>query len=449
MKYYLKDKQKVYIRARGKQFLYPAALVKVKTYMGTEHDYYIDLAFTAVDENGMRKLPDEFYTICLNKISVEEVLVKKEILRDEEGEHFLSNNLKTGPIGKLYCPVIASINYKIRLFKAEKKAAPGKRKTAQSKKLKGIKPFNKFLFRSCYYHQLIAAFARYGVDERLILMNYFPLYDKENMQTYSGLSIFTDEEIEKLSGMRLVKKKNVTNVVNEIITSIDRGMPVMILIDTYYVPYREDTYKKQHLPHFVLIYGYDRPKKIFIINEHMFVNSYFYAENEIGFGVIRRAHENYKKRLDKGQDYGFIKIRRKEKRQFSFELSHYIKAYRDNCERISESISNLLEYCERVKALLLDKSKLDDEIAKLYTDFAYIRLKKNIQRYQAELLFNDAGLNEINSRCADNMGFIYGLLVKIKLADAYSPKSVEKLTARLDEVIAAERKIELWMEEAL
>lgn len=43
----------------------------------------------------------------------------------------------------------------------------------KAKKLKGVKPFNEFLFVSCYYHQLMAAYSCLGVSADKIISDHF------------------------------------------------------------------------------------------------------------------------------------------------------------------------------------------------------------------------------------------------------------------------------------
>ena len=307
--------------------------------------------------------------------------------------------------------------------------------------LRGIKPFNKFFFRSCYYHQLISAYARYGTDERLILMNYFPLYDKENWQVYNGLSIFTDKELEELSGIRLIKKKDVADIVKELIASIDCGAPVILSVDCYYLPYRDDMYKKRHTAHFLLVYGYDKARKKFIVNEHNFVNSILYKEREVDFGVVKTAFANYTKRLDKGQGMGFIKIKKVAGKKYEFSPEYYLSAYIKNKAAIRENLNNLISYCDEVVALLLNQDELLGAIEKTYIDFAFILHKKRMQWDQFSAIFNDDEIDELNSRCVESLLFIYSILAKIKFANFYNSKSIEKIAARLKEVKTIEQKI--------
>ena len=49
-------------------------------------------------------------------------------------------------------------------------------------KIDGVKPFNEFLYKSCYYHQLMAALESFGIEAKEVLLNGFVLI-KENFET--------------------------------------------------------------------------------------------------------------------------------------------------------------------------------------------------------------------------------------------------------------------------
>jgi hypothetical protein len=278
-------------------------------------------------------------------------------------------------------------------------------------------------------------------------MNYMPLYEEGNFRNYRGLDIFTEKEIEVISGIRLIRKRKVADAVACIIKEIDRGAPVMVPVDCFYLTYREDTYKKKHLMHFLLAYGYDKKEKQFTINEHCYLNSSLYRERDMDFVDLKAAYDNFLKRLDKTDGVGIIKFQKTGKEKHGFSSVHYMRAYKDNKERIKESIGALIKYCDYIIGLLADKRMLDLEITKIIEDFGYIRFKKQIQKYQMAALFGDEKIDGLNYRSMDDLVFVCGVLAKIRLAGAYNEKSVEKLTARLREIKQIETKIHgMWLE---
>lgn len=308
------------------------------------------------------------------------------------------------------------------------------------KKLKNIKPFNKFLFKSCYYHQLIAAFSKYGVDEKMILMNHFPIYNTKSFQD-PDITIYDNKEIEEKTGLRIIRKKSSKNIINEIIKTIDRGIPIIIAVDCCYLPYREDTYKKQHISHFILIYGYNKTTKTFTINEHMYLNSIKYIEREVEFKVIKQAFNNYLKRLFKKEGAGITKIKRVSKSKADISISYYRKAIIKNKDKIKSSQENLINYCKNIALTIDNKENFLKNIKQYISDIIIIRHKKQIQKFQMSITFNNDEINNNNDRALENLIFLFGIIIKIDIANFYNEKSIEKVKNRLYELIELEKRL--------
>ena len=112
MRYYIQNGKKVYIHEDiGRRFNYRVGHFLFRTSIGIILAYDIDLSFTYIAEDGKRKLSKEFF--CLD---VNETEVQKEILTDEEGEYFLSNDLKVIPGGVSMGPIFVAEKYKIRIY---------------------------------------------------------------------------------------------------------------------------------------------------------------------------------------------------------------------------------------------------------------------------------------------------------------------------------------------
>ena len=47
-----------------------------------------------------------------------------------------------------------------------------KMKENEHVELEGISPFNRFFFRSCYFHQLLACYMYFGVMPEMVIGNY-------------------------------------------------------------------------------------------------------------------------------------------------------------------------------------------------------------------------------------------------------------------------------------
>ena len=160
-------------------------------------------------------------------------------------------------------------------------------------KIEGIKPFNNCFFRSCYYHQLIAGMSGLGLPPDNILLTAYTAIEKD-FKTRTELN---DETLmEKNCGCKL-KEKRLTKRL--LIRSVDKGHPIIAGIDCFYLQSREDTYKKRHGTHFLLVYGYDLENDLVNVVDHNYINSYKYVEKEISLQNLLEANSRFRSRNKK------------------------------------------------------------------------------------------------------------------------------------------------------
>lgn len=69
-------------------------------------------------------------------------------------------------------------------------------------RIDGVKPFNEFFFKSCYYHQLLAGLSCFGIGRDAILFNAFTLI-KPDFEVQNEI-IFQEERLEKMLGYRKI-----------------------------------------------------------------------------------------------------------------------------------------------------------------------------------------------------------------------------------------------------
>lgn len=101
----------------------------------------------------------------------------------------------------------------------------------KAKKLKGVKPFNEFLFVSCYYHQLMAAYSCLGVSADKIISDHFFVYRydaKKKRLSVEHERLLSARDFADVYGVRLVKKRKIGDLAAEIVRSIDGGCPAVV-----------------------------------------------------------------------------------------------------------------------------------------------------------------------------------------------------------------------------
>ena len=143
-------------------------------------------------------------------------------------------------------------------------------------KIEGVKPFNDLYFRSCYYHQLLAGLNAFNIDKDEVLLSFF----------YKVLDNFGVKEINFNYDKGFIKSLNYSIKLcnlnkRQLIKWIDKGNPVILGVDDYYLESKEATYLKVHEAHFILAYGYDLDKDEVNIIEHDYFSDYNYKEKVI------------------------------------------------------------------------------------------------------------------------------------------------------------------------
>ena len=93
----------------------------------------------------------------------------------------------------------------------------------ESNKMEGVKPFNEFLFRNCYWHQLIAGLSCLGIDGDNVLINSM-VFAKEDFEVDES-GILPTKEFEKFFGYRC-RRCGVTE--RSLVKNIDRRRPVIV-----------------------------------------------------------------------------------------------------------------------------------------------------------------------------------------------------------------------------
>ena len=158
-------------------------------------------------------------------------------------------------------------------------------------KIEGVKTFNKFWLKSCYYHQLIAGLSALGVDRELFLLNAM-VFAKEGFSADEG-GILGAREFERTAGYRC-KSRNISK--RALKRRIDKGMPVIVGVDCFYLESRPEMFGIRHELHFLLCYGYDLKTREANVVDHAYRGSYEFREKVISLDNLLYANGMYRKR---------------------------------------------------------------------------------------------------------------------------------------------------------
>lgn len=240
----------------------------------------------------------------------------------------------------------------------------------QKNRIAGVEPFNEYHLRSCYYHQLFAGLSGLGIDQDLLLLNSFVFIREDFIADKTDF--LNDETFMKKVGYTIVKS-NVNG--KKIVRCIDKGMPIIVGVDCFYLESRKDTYMTQHAPHFILVYGYDLETNQLNVIDHNYVNSFEYIEKVISMENLLLANKMFRdgihhrkytsrilKRQQKAQSFDIWKDIGKTVFKKNQECSlKNLKALRvlltTDLDKLQEKMDRVARYLQSLKSLFFALSK--------------------------------------------------------------------------------------------
>lgn len=298
-------------------------------------------------------------------------------------------------------------------------------------KIGGVRPFNDFFFRSCYYHQLMAGLASFGIDDDAILLNTFRLIQNDFSVAKEGC--LNEKKLEKELGY---EKRHCNINEAKLIRCIDKGYPIIMGIDCYYLESRKDTYQIQHFSHFILVYGYDLDSREVNVIDHEYRNSYNYQEKIISLdnlllanvmfqkGIFNRKHSCYV--LKKKRNIGTFNIWKyideetinKNRENSSKNLNELRQIIACDLGSAQENVEKIAEYLNELKTFYYTLSK---------TKFFIV----NQEKQDLIIALGNAYSN------------ILSLFWKLKVQNDYNyiTKHLESILRKLDEIERLEKAV--------
>jgi len=210
-------------------------------------------------------------------------------------------------------------------------------------KISGIELFNEFWFKSCYYHALISGLSGLGISKNEVLGNNM-IFAKPDFEVDES-GILTEKKFEKAFGY----KNTCCNIDEKTLAKrIDKGQPLIVGVDNFYLKAREDLYGIAHGVHFILVYGYDFGRGEVNIVDHEYQTDYMFKEKTMSLKELLRANKMYGKmaRTKKTTCRALIgKKCGKEKNRNIFEYlsEERLRESRRNAEKNLEKLKELVE----------------------------------------------------------------------------------------------------------
>jgi polyketide synthase PksN len=348
-----------------------------------------------------------------------------------------------------------------------------------------IRPFNEIFYKTCFHNSLFPILNHFGRNPASMLANDIFIYNTVNDRDYNinGMrNIFSKTLLELLndSGIEVkaqnhactkirdiipdnndinilkqisnyigimteTSKKSTANLLSDIKNAITNRRPVIIWVDCFYESIRQDTYKKEHWMHTLLLYGFDDNRKVFFAVEHKFKENLTYTQCEISFKDVANSYEgflaNYKDYTEMPSFYEFYA-------NYSYDADTDMREYkniykeslRKNKSELLAGIRNMVLMADKVSVTLKKEQQLKKDIDGLISMLNSIINAKQVEKYIISTLFIDEEFDNNIKKVIDSWIYIRQVLVKYKYSSIYDAKKIMSASKRLREIYLAEQK---------
>ncbi len=158
--------------------------------------------------------------------------------------------------------------------------------STEGKALAPMEPFNEVFYRSCFLNSLFPVLKHFNKSIIPFLINDTVVYSYKRGEMKNIAEYLPVKPVEKLleeADLSFSTKTDSSRLVEDIISAISKGCPVIVWIDCFYLPVRMDMYRKNHWDHCILVYGYDDKSETLNIIEHRHKDNLSYEKRVIKY----------------------------------------------------------------------------------------------------------------------------------------------------------------------
>lgn len=320
--------------------------------------------------------------------------------------------------------------------------------------LDDIEPFNDIFFKSCFYNSFFPVIHHFKSSEFPLMINDVIMFTNNNEdESFSiGIDYYNISSIENIIGEMGLKyeiKERNNSLTNDIIHALDKKRCIIVWIDCYYESIRRDAYLKKHIPHTLLVFGYNTREETFQIIEHMDEESLTYQKRNIKFNNLNEAYNGFIKNYS--EDFSFpsyLEFYKEfeesliEEENSDFYFEKYITNFNSVSVRYKEQLSNIIRFVKDFKDTIDNKLLITDS-KKILQCLNDIINGKNAERYKILKLLKYDENNDIIrllDLITNDWIYIRTVVARYMLTSNYKEKSVEAAIVKAESLYSLEFK---------
>jgi len=226
--------------------------------------------------------------------------------------------------------------------------------------IEGIEPIQDYFFNSCFYSSLFPVVEFFGRSVLPFMVNgigAYMFYDTEE-RCSAYIRFYQEREIQDvLDEIKIdYQKIELCDKLHEtIVENLNKKNPVIVAVDCFWETIRPEMYQKVHLPHYLLIFGYDDEKKEYLIIEQNHEEDILFHKKTIARDELEIAYKGFCENFFR-QDRGSVWIFSENESKYKVELKDLRKDYKDNLkknkDRLDLGMQEIYAFRDKFIALL-------------------------------------------------------------------------------------------------
>lgn len=262
--------------------------------------------------------------------------------------------------------------------------------------LPGIEPFNDIFYRNCFFNSLFPVVRAFGRSITPFLANDRIVYGRSpEGRFFAGYEAVRPlAELFAASGIRAEARFGSDDIVGELVEGLSEGRPAIVWVDSYYESIRTDAFRKQHIDHTLLVFGYDRRERLFHIVEHDRRENLSYKRRTLPFEEMALSFagflENYADRGAQGATHYYFSPAPYPDDGPPDPIRLLARHLEDGSGRWAEGIRELEAFVGDYALLASSDGRLRERAAELVATMNEAIAVKQVERYRLNLLLPEA-----------------------------------------------------------
>ncbi|GIQ69512.1 hypothetical protein DUZ99_18475 [Xylanibacillus composti] len=328
--------------------------------------------------------------------------------------------------------------------------------------ISGIEPFNDVFFKNCFYNSLFPVVRHYGASILPILLNDLIVFAKNGTRyEVEYVSHRPDQAVFEQVGLQLAARRGNEQFVEEAKREIAAGRPVIVWVDAFELSIRKDAYRKEHMDHTLLIYGYDPPSRQFLVIEHDRRENLSYRRQLVSYEDMERGCRAFDERYFRSGEHaathylispiGTREGRMAEPEELRASCARSFAVMLSESQALQEqSESVLAQFVSDFQAAVADEAHLRACVEEWADFLNQVMNSKQVEVYRLrQLLGEDHELVQSADRLRKSWDTVRKGVVRYLYLPVFDAAALQKLADRLQELPRQEQQFRLQLQAAM